>query len=103
MHAHSHTSTRRRSGTGIAANARPAGLAGSALAVLALAAVLLAGAGGGVGGHRVASAMPPGLVGHPVARDGTGVTQRNGILHAPRGYAPPGLWTPRSGPGPVGG
>jgi hypothetical protein len=27
--------------------------------------------------------------------------QERGVIYAPSGYAPPGIWTPKSGPGPV--
>jgi len=32
---------------------------------------------------------------------GTPAFQEHGVLHAPPGYAPPAIWTPRTGPGPV--
>lgn len=81
-----------------------AGLVGSALAVLALTLVLLALAAGGVGGDPATTAPPPGAIGGPVTLPGgIAAVAEGGIVHAPHSYAPPGIWTPKSGPGPVGG
>jgi hypothetical protein len=33
--------------------------------------------------------------------DGTPAFQEHGVLHVPARYAPPGIWTPKTGPGPV--
>jgi hypothetical protein len=32
---------------------------------------------------------------------GVPATEEGGIVYAPSGYSPPGIWTPSTGPGPV--
>jgi hypothetical protein len=78
-------------------------LVGSALAVLALTLLLLALAGAGVGRDSTSLMGPVASTGTPLILPGGAVgIEKRGIVHAPSGYSPPGIWRAWSGPGPLG-
>lgn len=113
MHAHFHTSLHRRPGAWLTGLGRPRWhvgqvehairLVSSASTVLGLTLLLLALAGTGAGRVSTSPAGPSGAAAVPLTLPGgVRAVEERGILHAPSRYAPPGIWTAKPGPGPVG-
>ena len=74
------------------------------MAILALTLLMLGLVGRDPSTASTGPAGPSGVTGAPLSLPGGVEAVWDGeVIHAPSRYAPPGLWTDRSGPGPIGG
>jgi hypothetical protein len=74
---------------------------GSALVILALTLLLLTLVRTLAAREPSSGEVATGAATALTLPEGTPAFREHGVLYAPSGYAPPGIWTPKTGPGPV--